>query len=202
MAYFLKSKKAFSNNKGFSIIEFIVVSSIIAIISSIVFPNWNSIRQDILLQREAYKVAQDIRRTLEMSLSAQEVTCSIGSGSGGGSVSINGYLISFDKNQPSKYFLYVDGGNEGLDITTTDDCSIGQVGLDENVKIENISTGASTGINEVQILFIPPNPEVKFFSSGSREIAEDFVKITLSIKVDSNKKRNIVVNKAGLVYVE
>jgi len=192
MAYFLSLKKAFSNNKGFSIIEFVVVSSIIAIISSIVFPNWNSIRQDILLQREAYKVAQDIRRTLEMSLAAQEVTCSEG---------VNGYLIYFKEGE-SNYSLYVDGGNEGLgDADPNKNCRIGQVGLDENVKIENISTGASTGIDEVQILFIPPNPEVKFFSDGV-ERTEGFVKITLSIKGDSNKKRNIVVNKAGLVYVE
>jgi prepilin-type N-terminal cleavage/methylation domain-containing protein len=197
MAYFLSLKKAFSNNKGFSIIEFVVVSSIIAIISSIVFPNWNSIRQDILLQREAYKVAQDIRRTLEMSLSAQEVTCSIGS------PKVNGYLIYFKEGE-SNYSLYVDGGDdEGLgDADPNKNCHIGQVGLDENVKIENISTGASTGIDEVQILFIPPNPEVKFFSGGGVERTEGFVKITLSIKGDNNKKRNIVVNKAGLVYVE
>jgi prepilin-type N-terminal cleavage/methylation domain-containing protein len=186
MAYFLKSKKAFSNNKGFSIIEFVVVSSIIVIISSIVFPNWNRIRQDVLLQREAYKVAQDIRRTLEMSLAAQEATCSGG---------VNGYLIYFAKDQ-SSYSLYVDGGDEGLDTTTTDDCSIGQVGLDENVTIENISTGN----DKVEILFIPPNPEVKFFSGGSESVKNP-VKITLLVK-GTSKQRNIVVNKAGLIYVE
>jgi prepilin-type N-terminal cleavage/methylation domain-containing protein len=197
MAYFLSLKKAFSNNKGFSIIEFIVVSSIIAIISSIVFPNWNSIRQDILLQREAYKVAQDIRRTLEMSLAAQEVTCSEG---------VNGYLIYFKEGEPN-YSLYVDGGNEGLgDTDPTRNCLIVKVDLDQNVTINNILAqdndgGISNNIDSVQILFIPPNPEVKFFSDGV-ERTEGFVKITLSIKGDSNKKRNIVVNKAGLVYVE
>jgi prepilin-type N-terminal cleavage/methylation domain-containing protein len=185
MTRLLKTKKIIFLNKGFSLIEFIIVSAIIIIFSSIVFPNWNSIKQDVLLQREAYKVAQDIRRTLEMSLSTQEATCSGG---------VNGYLISFAKDQ-SSYSLYVDGGAKGLDGS---ECSIGQVDLDENVTIENISTGN----DKVEILFIPPNPEVKFFSGGSELETVETVTITLSIKVDNNKKRNIVVNKAGLVYVE
>ncbi|MFU0801198.1 MAG: prepilin-type N-terminal cleavage/methylation domain-containing protein [Xylanivirga thermophila] len=56
------------NMKGFSLIELIIVLSILAVLSCIIIPNSLSLGNNILLEIEAQKIAQDIRLAQQLAV--------------------------------------------------------------------------------------------------------------------------------------
>lgn len=177
-------------SKGFTIIEFLIVISIIGIFSAITFPNYRSTQQQLALQRSASKLAQDIRKVQEMAISAKECPPSICGGSE--PIIPPGYGI-YLKQGDSDYLLYADinpaAGNEKYNAG---DALVKTIPLEKGVKINDVSP-ASMSIN-----FKPPDPKVRISGTGGN-FAE--AEITLGVKNTSFEKK-VKVNKAGLIYVE
>lgn len=168
-------------NKAFTLVESLVTIFIIAILSLIVIPNYNSIRQQLALQRSAFKLSQDIRAVQEMAMSAKEL---------GGEIPAGGYGI-YLRQGDSDYLLYADTSPaNGNEIYSGGDDIIEIINLEKGVKIEDVSP-ASMSIN-----FKPPDTSVSI--SGGEEEAV----ITISLESDPSRTRIIKVNKAGLIYVE
>ncbi|GAI53556.1 unnamed protein product, partial [marine sediment metagenome] len=98
--------------EGFTIIEFLIVISIIGIFSIITIPNYRSAQQQLALQRSASKLTQDIRRAQEMAMSTEELST--------GDLP-EGYGIYINKNDPDCpnddcYRIYADiDGDERYD---------------------------------------------------------------------------------------
>ncbi|MBZ9578069.1 type II secretion system protein [Patescibacteria group bacterium] len=178
--------------KGFSLTEFLIVISIIGIFSAITFPNYRSTQQQLILQRSASKLAQNIRKVQEMAISAKECPPSICGGPG--SIIPPGYGIYLKKDDLD-YLLYADvnpaAGNEKYD--SGNDKVVETIPLETGVEIKSVSP-ASMSIN-----FKPPDPEVKISGTDTDDAAEAV--ITLVVEGTSFEKK-IIVNKAGLIYVE
>jgi len=170
--------------RGFTLIELIVVTSIIILLSVIVFPNYRGIERQFALQRSAHKLAQDIRRAGEMAMSTKEFQGKVPAGYGI-------YLKQGEKD----YLLYADtnppGGNEKYD---GEDDKIETINLEKGVYIQNISP-SSLSIN-----FKPPIPTIKIKKEGGQDSTTAV--ITLSLESDSTKTKIIKVNSAGLIDVE
>ena len=177
--------KFLNKNRGFTIIEFLIVISIIGIFSIITIPNYRSAQQQLALQRSASKLTQDIRRTQEMAMSTEELST--------GDLP-PGYGI-YLKQGDSDYLLYADinpaAGNEKYDFGN--DKIVETIDMEKGIEIKSISP-ASMSIN-----FKPPDPKVNISGTEADGLAE--AEITLGVKNTSFEKK-IKVNKAGLIYVE
>ena len=60
----------FKKDKGFTLIELMIVTLIVALITAIVLINYRVGNRQLALNRSANKLAQDIRRAQEMAMSA------------------------------------------------------------------------------------------------------------------------------------
>lgn len=172
--------------KGFSLIEFLVSMSIIILLSALFLPQYDRLRKNYLLSRDAHKFASDLRYTQEMAISSQEY--------GSGEVPRGGYGVYLKENQPY-YLIYADiNNNQVFDSGVDSEILRGE--LNQAVKISDINPG-----NEASINFKPPAPDIKLTEMGSMNEVNSF-EIIFSLISDSSQRMVIFVNKAGLIYVE
>lgn len=172
--------------KGFTLIEFLVVITIIGIFSVITIPNYRSAQQKLALQRSASKLSQDIRKAQEMAMAMEELST--------GDLP-EGYGVYINKGEPDRYYIYVDiNGNERYDS--------GEEQGGETIYLEKeayIKEFVPPSIN-FSINFKPPDPLVKIKNQAGED--KDVVTIIIALEADSSKTKTIKVNKAGLIYVE
>ncbi|MFH1841328.1 MAG: type II secretion system protein [Candidatus Nealsonbacteria bacterium] len=170
-----------NNQKGFTIIEMTVVVSIIVLFAALVVPNYRAGERNLALQRSAEKMAQDVRRVVEMSMSAAEFQ---------GEVPAGGYGVFFDKNNEDQYIIFTDNnGNSHYDPGS--DGLVEKIDIEKEVEISQLSSSPS-----LYICFLPPDPEVIIKPNS------DFAQITLSLKNDPTKTKTVTINKAGLIYTD
>jgi len=172
-------------NRGFSLAELLVVIAVVGILAVIIFPYYGSARGQLALQRSANKLVQDIRRAQGMALGTEEV---------GGGVLQGGYGIYINKSEDDKYYIYVDvDGNQRYN---SGDQKIETIFLEKEVFIQGfIPSSANFSIN-----FKPPDPIINIKDEPG--IDKENVTIVIAQREDSSKTKTIVVNKAGLIYVE
>ena len=182
--------------RGVTLVELMMVVSIIAIITIIVLPNYRSNNQYLALQRSAHKLHHDIRRAQEMSMSALYCpTC------GAGQVP-SGYGIYFRVGDDN-YIIYADYlplppllPNERYDIGEE---IVSEIDLESGVRIQEIVTstgpigvGGTAGIN-----FKSPDPAMNIYDN----VTDGQSEITIIIALDSGATKSVVVNEASLIYV-
>ena len=189
------SKK--KNFGGFTLLEVLMVTSIIAIMSALVFANYENRNQQFALQRSVYKVAQDIRKASEMGMSAKEWENTIPKG---------GYGIYF-KESTTTYILFADCNDNRVynstgSATSCEAATPGQpypekveeIKLEKRVYIQNIEPGSSFSIN-----FKPPDPKIKITANGATTTDAT---TTIALETATTTIRTIHVNKAGLIDVD
>jgi len=166
--------------KAFSLIELLVITSIILILTALILPNYRLGDKNLALQRSASKLSQDLRMAQEMAMSAKEVSGAVPDGFG----------IYFDISSPFSYILFADKDNSHA--RNAGDADLETISLESNIIISNLSPASS-----FSVLFVPPDPTVWIsgLSSGTAG------RITLSIKNELTNKI-ISANNAGLIYIE
>jgi prepilin-type N-terminal cleavage/methylation domain-containing protein len=165
-------------NKGFTLVELLVTVSIISLLSVVVFANYRLGEKRFALERSAHKLAQDIRRAQNMSMTTQEFQGAVP----------GGYGIYFNITNPTQYFLFADlNGNKIYDSNE----KVQTLEFEKRVSI--IILSPSSPLN---IFFFPPDPAVLI--SGNPAI--NSASITLNFEGGSGK--TIKVNKVGLIEIE
>jgi prepilin-type N-terminal cleavage/methylation domain-containing protein len=193
------------SKRGFTLLELTVVAAIITILALIILPNYRQEEKQSALLRSAHKLAQDLRQTEEMAISAQKVPPQLDP-EGIGVFPKGGYGIYFEINDalPKGYriilFADCDGGKD-FDSSGSFTCAdatpdfpgnscnetVEALTLEEGVKIKELSP-----LSPLTVTFKPPEPEVSI--SGG-----DIAFITLSLKDNPAITRTITINKAGLI---
>ena len=169
-------------NKAFTLVETLVVIVIIVILSLIILPNYNSMRQQLAFQRSAFKLAQDIRTVQEMAMSAKEFE---------GETPEGGYGIHF--SSVTSYIIFADDGNGKYSASE----KVKDISLENGIKINSISPGLQA------IIFFPPDPEIFFMNNGGNDIVSlDDITINIALSSDTSKNVNIIINRAGLINIE
>jgi type II secretory pathway pseudopilin PulG len=196
MIFRFLQKKAAGLIFGFSLIEFIVVVSIIIFMAGLIVPNYLAYHKTLKLNRSAQILAQSLRRVLEMATSAQEMKA--------GNTSLipsGGYGLYLRKISASNYeiFFFGDCDNNANFTAAANPClgfpekiAGSDIFLEAGVSLQNLNPNSS---NSLSILMRPPDPTIYFNGSPASGNAT----ITLSIE---SLQKTITINKTGLVDVE
>ena len=176
--------------KGFTLIEMLIVFVIIGIISTVLFLGTSSAEEKLALSRSAYQLMQDLRNVQEMAMGAGETVCDPDS------TSLHSFGVYFHENQyPNSYLIFADcNGNKAKDSPTE---NIREVQLEEGVIIQNISPNLST-----EVVFLPPNPKVYI---NKKEWTGDVCEVTLALESDPSdpdKQKIVSINSAGMIEIE
>ena len=180
---------------GFTLIEMLVVMSIIVIMTAFVSINWRSSGEALALNRSAHKVARDMRAVSELALSSRSFTDA-------GCASFSGYGIHMDSSASTKtcYLIYAEcNGSEayqGPDCDSTSgmspDKQIRIFELEKGVRIKSISPNP-----QFSVLFIPPDPQI-IIKPGVFTQAQVILE---SINNPANT-RTITVTKKGVIDID
>jgi len=143
-------------SKGFTLIELIVVISIIVLITALTLPNYRAGDKLLALQRATHKLSQDLRRAQEMAISAKEFE---------GEVSA--YGIYLNEDQPTKYILFadIDGDQEYSGLNE----QVEEITLETNIEIREFYPIHQSSLH---IVFSPPDPSTTFSPDASSAVIE------------------------------
>ncbi len=165
-------------NKGFTLIEMLVVIAIIAVISGVIVVNFRESSDIHKLQRSAQIVVQGIREAQNMSLSSTEIDGEV----------YNYYGVHFNKQNPTSFYIYASENmvyNSGEEVKTIE--------LETEVVIDSLSGG-----NKLGMAFIPPYSFIEFNPSAS----EGWIVIKLEgADCPSNECRCITANDKGWISI-
>ena len=182
------------NLTGFTIIEILLVISMIAILTGLTLINFKSGGKHLALHRSANQLAQDIRRTEQKAIST--AVCD----ECGSVIPIGGYGVYFEKGTVNgkKYILYADDANVNGEYDNGSDHKIGSdILFERGVYIHNIKIdGSST--NFVSVNFLAPEPIINISDGASG----DKLTITLALESEPNVIVTVEVNTVGLVEIK
>ncbi len=139
-------------SKGFTLIELIVVTGIIVLITALTLPNYKAGERQFALQRSAHKLSQDLRRAQQLAISAEEFEGQVPSG----------YGIYLNKNQPTQYILFVDLNSDGQYSGLSE--IVEEINLEKRVKITELNPIEMD--SSLTITFRPPDPATIFYPDG------------------------------------
>ena len=170
----------FKKEKGFTLVELLVVISIIIFSASISFDRYLKGEQQLKLDRSANKLIQDIRRTQNMALASRAIN----------NQTVSGYGIFFDLAEPEQYIIFANTDNDYL--YGPEDIDLEIISLEDKISIFSLLPLA----NSLNIVFYPIEPKVIINNNDLHKEAE----ITLSyLKTNFKTAR---VNKAGLIEIQ
>lgn len=189
----------FRKNRGFTIMEALIVVSIVIILPAIVISNFPQIKKQFALTRVAYKFSQDLREAQNLALSSVPYEYPAGI-----LWTINGYgvYIGISALGNKNYIIYADDNNDTAypnrynisfdPIVKTFDLSLSE----PEVVIKEINNVSG---NEVSINFSPPNPDIVITSLNS---GQNKVDIVFALESDLTKTKTVSINTSGLIKVE
>lgn len=192
--FFKKMKKSGVSglgDRGFTLIELMVVCAIIIILSVYVSANYHQGNRELGLEMTAGRLGQDLRRAQEWGYSAHQFD----------STSFTGYGINIAQGGTT-YALYTDNNSDGRYTPSSTDKIRETVVLENNFVVNGIKpcgpADTCGSISSASVNFIPPDPGVLITDSGGNSY--DALTITLGIN-GFTTTREVVVNRAGLIYV-
>lgn len=181
------------SNKGFTLIEMLVVMFIVVLMSSLMLVNFRSSKKSYILSQAAQKLISDIRKTQNMAMSGVNPE---GSSIKGYGIYVNdfvsdSYVIFADQDDDQRY----DGGE-----------AIKTVTLPDQIEVYSVSPWPV-----VHIFFQPPNPTTYINQDNSPgESGTIILRIKgeavggpgcLGIPPSSTINKTIVVSTTGLIQI-
>jgi prepilin-type N-terminal cleavage/methylation domain-containing protein len=182
-------------NKGFALVELLVVIAIIGIMSTIVFVNYSEFNNRFALERSANRLAQESRRVLERSMSAEIPLVDNPSFTGG-------YGLFFQESE-RKYIVFIDTNNDGAYLSGTDEI-LEEINLESMVFIKKVELFGSSSCNQnhKSVVFLSPNPFI-FVGGKNLELSLcDEIRVTLSHNLLTNKEKTVIINRVGLIEID
>jgi prepilin-type N-terminal cleavage/methylation domain-containing protein len=166
------------DNFGFTLVELMTVTAIIFIVSAMALADYRQGNRRVLLDNEAYRFSQNVRRAQEWALSSRDFGQTAPAGFGVYVSSASSYILYEDNDGGKDY-------DEGEEIE--------EVFLDDKVEI-SVSIPSSADIN-----YASPTLLGKITDNTGAEF--EWARITFRVK-NGTQSRVVAANIAGLVYVE
>lgn len=167
-------------DKGFTLIELIVVFSIIAVLSAIIFSGNALEQRKLALQRASFELIQNVREIQEMAMAAQEFDCN--------SQITHSFGLYF--NLGTSYQLFADcNSNRTKDSF---DLVIREVNLENSIEISDLSP------SPLNVVFRPPDPVT--YINGMSQGTE--AEITFSLISDPGSEKKVKINTVGRTEIK
>lgn len=171
-----------SQNRGYTLIELLMVVAIISIMAVAAFANYGTNRKNAVLRQEAQKLILDLRRAQNMAMNVSQLSST--------EIPLGGYGIRFVLSS-GNYTIYADkddnkvysGAGERL-VTRALNSPVAIRGVRIGINLVSLSPASPADIN-----FVPPNPKVKINTNDNY-----FARITLRYGGAGGPTKNITVN--------
>lgn len=197
--------------KGFTIIEMIVVVAIISVVTTLVLFNHTKLNSVVLVSNTAYEIGLIVRETQVAGLGVKAA-------SDGTFLSSHG--VHFDINTPTLITIFADkNGNGVYDPSGSEGSEMTQEYIINNSRsgsVLGLCTGSSlspatsmycTNPNTTQstldVVFTRPNPEA-FFKVRDRvtsELSDHIGSVVINVGFDNDVCRSIIIEKTGAVEI-
>lgn len=177
----------FRSQRGFSLLEILITTAIIGIITGIVTLRYGSFNNLILLKNQAYQVAIDLRESQTRALSV--------TGASGGFR--QPYGIHFSVSNPDRYMIFLDSDPENGVYNVGEELEIRR--LDSRFQISRLCSGSSEScspLSDLSITFRRPNFDA-IMNAGT--VSNGVVEIET---LTSDSTRTININAVGQITVE
>lgn len=190
----------YSKQKGFTLLEVVVVLGIFGMLTSIVIFNYGKFRSDTTLVNMTYEVALSIREAQIYGVSARNLA--------GGTPDFNkAYGIHFEGTSSNQYFLFSDDDgddefNGSSCLNPGGDVCVTPYTLQNNIMISDVATLNPSGINcangvtDLDILFKRPNPEPIINDKTNIPRAQ------VTLTAPDGAERYVIIYNTGQVTVE
>jgi prepilin-type N-terminal cleavage/methylation domain-containing protein len=191
--------------KGFTLIELIVVVAIIAVISALSLFNSSKLNSSVLLSNTAYEVGLIIRDAQVAGLGAKVISGNVG-GTTVATTSNQG--IYFDIKKPEQVVFFADLNRNNTYDEQSEQSQIFKIENKRAGKILNICKTTNNtldcNVENVNIIFKRPNPEAYFYpsdlldKSGQGHIGN----IVINMGFTDGECKSIIVYKTGAIQID
>jgi prepilin-type N-terminal cleavage/methylation domain-containing protein len=209
-------------HKGFTLIEFIVIISIFAVMASVALFNYNGFRSNVGLNNLAHDIGLTIRQAQIFGWSNQSASVSgnLQLDSSGNPVRFADGVYFAQSDLGTQFVLYQKSNPTALqnfdptDLPVVDTIKINGpyvisgIYSSQNKSSLQITTGIiPPGINnqiDVSIAFTRPKPEAKFFAGANQIMTDTYLGIYLRNKTDPVNAAShvIIVSQTGEIDVQ
>lgn len=149
-------------DSGFTIIELLVVSAILVILTGVILVNNSRFGGKILLESLAYEIGLTVRQAQIYGISVRRF----------GSGYDTGYGLHFERSSPAAYFLFADKNGNGLYDTGAGEL-VQSIAIERGYRISELCVTPPHGAQEdcsparLDILFKRPEPDAWITENGS-----------------------------------
>lgn len=175
-----------TSHKGFSILEVMITTAIIGVITGIVVLKYGAFNNLVLLKNQAFQMALDLRATQTKALSAQGQS---------GTAFRYAYGVYFSTATTDRYILFVD--SDGDNVYDNGE-ALDTRKLDSRFVISSLCSGATCNLSSLSITFKRPNFDA-IMNNGS--VSDGRVNV-LPKNSTGATARTIIVNAAGQISVQ
>lgn len=198
----LKLRKS---DKGFTLIELMVVTGILVVITSLILANNTRFGGAVLLENLAYDIALSVRKAQVYGIAVRRFGLDDFSA---------GYGVNFTLASPTVYVLFADINppQSGNGIYEPDDESelVESISIQGGYKIVNLCATApnspeTCGLSSLDILFKRPEPDAFISKDGISGIANPSAlqeKARIILESPRGNKTSIIVELSGQIAVE
>ncbi len=206
MSIFSQLLHYFSNSraKGFTLIELVVVSALIIILTTFVLFQQSKFNSATLLRSLTYSVALSVRQAQTYGTSVRGFTPT-----GGSETFAQGYGVyvpSAGTTNSTTYYIFADVNNNGA-YDIGEELPVFTLGKGYVIQaLQAVPTGQSTAnaVSTLTVYFRRPNPDACFASTGACTVGSQSIYSSAYIQVRStgnNETRSVKVSSTGQITV-
>jgi prepilin-type N-terminal cleavage/methylation domain-containing protein len=190
--------------KGFTLIELIVVVAIIAVISALSLFNSSKLNSSVLLSNTAYEVGLIIRDAQVAGLGAKVISGNVG-GTTVATTSNQG--IYFDIKKPEQVVFFADLNRNNTYDEQSEQSQIFKIENKRAGKILSICKTTNNipycNVEKVSIIFKRPNPEAYFYPTDQDILGQGHIgNIVINMGFTDGECKSIIVYKTGAIQID
>lgn len=179
---------------GFSLIEVLITSAIIGIVTTIVVVKYGAFNSTVLLRNQAYELGLAVRQAQVYSVSVRSA----------GSGYREPYGIYVSTASPQQYTLFVDTNSPPNGLYDPGE-EVETFTLDSRFEVHELCLGSDTnqncGISDLSIVFHRPDFDANM-SSADAYPASQLGSIVLAGTNDTSITRTVEIRQTGLISVQ
>ncbi len=196
-----KNFNQFNNKeKGFTLVELMVVVSIIIVITALTLFNNNQLNSSILVSNTAYEIGLIVRDAQVSGLGSKLISNS-------GTATTSNQGVYFDGATPEKIIFFADINNNNKFDSLTDPNQVYNIENKRAGRIMKICTinntdGTCNQVTDLIVLFKRPNPESYFYKLNNGLVEEIQGSVAINIGFENKICRTLVIYKTGAIQID